>query len=71
MSSDELFSIPDLSFILHYDATAAAESFHAISTKAAFQVVQLPNPSPLNCCKYPYSNVSLAHLRRSNNVHLH
>ena len=54
VSSNEIFSIAHFSFVLHYNTAAATEPFDTISPKAAFQIIQLSNPSSVDCGKYPY-----------------
>lgn len=58
MSPDKLLSISNLPFILHDHATAATERLDAIGAYATFQPVQLPDPGPVDRCKYRYSSLA-------------
>lgn len=44
----QLLAVPDFSFILHNDATAAAASFQAVGAEAALEVVQFPDAGSLD-----------------------
>ena len=54
----KLFTITNLPLILHNHATAAAERFHAVGAEAAFEMIELPYPGSVDCCKYPWYTVS-------------